>query len=332
MRQPGVWLVAIVAVVAAILGGCKSSKKACGSARDDVVACIDGTPLLAAEVKQLTRRQFWVDGSARLPDPRRQAVEEASRLVLFANEARRLSLSVPKTSQAEPSQLVALLARAFIDEQVRRDKLRPEDFAAEEVERAIADHPDWYRVIEAIELCGIAAKDPQRAEQLYKRASTASAEEFRALATADSEHPASRAKRGSLGPPQETDEWMQRTIVLEREHRAGRVFGPVRETDGFYWIIRVDDVKFGDFRKNVSAEERIRRTRNWLSSTRSDEMVKAQFARLRGSARIETYDDALAKVELHNRVELFEHPVYGFLPDALKESVASSPSLAPSAP
>jgi len=308
-------LVVICACVAVFAAGCHSSKKRCGSSRSDVVACVDGTPIFGPEVSQLMRQQGWSDGSAHIPDPRRAAVDQTIRLLLFAREAQRLSLPMPQVELAAPVQATAIRARAFINHETQKSKLSSEEVPEADVQTAMADNEWWFRKLEDLRISGIAVADPKRAEDVYKSASKVrTSDEFKALVASHSEEEESRVKGGDLGHPPESETYRQRWITINRDIKPGRVFGPVRETDGHYWIVRIDEVRLGEFRKEVSPEERVRRTRRYLAISRSEKMLEAHDLRLRAAARVEIYDAELAKVPLAERTELIDDPVFGVLP------------------
>jgi hypothetical protein len=308
-------LLVVCACVALFAAGCHSSKKRCGSLRSDVVACVDGTPVFGPEVGQLMREHSWSDGSARIPDPRRAAVEQAIRLVLFAREAQRLSLPMPQVDLTAPVQATAVRARAFIDHETRQAKLSPEEVPEADVNRTMAENDWWFRKLEDVRISGIAIADPARAEEIYKSASKATtSDEFRSSVASHSEDAESKLKGGDLGRPPENERYRQRLIAIHRDIKPGRIFGPVREMDGYYWIVRIDDVKLGEFRKEISPEERVRRTRRYLALSRADKMLESHAVRLRAAAPVEIYDAELAKVPLAERTQLIEDPLLGVLP------------------
>jgi hypothetical protein len=233
----GVAFLVLLSLIAA--PGCKRAR--CGPAPDNsVVACVGDEPVGRGEAREFLREADYAPGSATLSDPAVAAVEQAVRLRLLAQEARRRGLAPPKGAPASP----AVLAQVLLADELARRGFERDRVSPEEARRFYDEHPDAFGQVDGVHMQAIVVADAGKAEQAYREAQGADEARFAQLAERLSEDATSRASKGEI-PPVHASKGADRALLRLglSLRRKGAIGGPVKADDGRFYVVRIQEVE-----------------------------------------------------------------------------------------
>jgi hypothetical protein len=244
------------------LAACGGERRCEPRADHTVVACLDGSPIGAAEVAAHL--------GTRAPD-RRRALDAALRVRVFAAEAARRGLGA-ELPNASAEQRRAMLHQALIADEA------PDPIDDAEARRYYEAHPGAFNKITATTCRGIFVEDRARAEALARELAGASDEQFAAAGGVD------------LGEMHQPGVDPALTRLANDLRAAGAIGGPVRAADGRYAILRATAIEMA-----VKPYEDVApQVKNHLAHAREEEVLAELFARLRARHTIEVLDAELA--------------------------------------
>ncbi|MBI2394208.1 MAG: peptidyl-prolyl cis-trans isomerase [Deltaproteobacteria bacterium] len=280
-------------VVALLLVAAACRRERCGPAADkSVVACVGDDAVRTGDARELLREPWWTPGSATLPDPRRNAVDEAIRLRLLAQEALRRGVApapgVPKTAAA--------LAQALIADEARRRGLSREAVSDEEARRFYDEHPEHFGQIDELRLHAVITSDPQKAEQAYEAAKGADEKRFSEIVAEFSEDEPSKAKGGDLGVVR-ASKFADRALLMLglALRRPGSIGGPIKAADGRYYVVRLTDV---EITKLPAFDEQTKsKAKNVIVHERKEAAIAELVTQLKSRTPIRIFDDAVAALD-----------------------------------
>ncbi|RMH42356.1 MAG: peptidyl-prolyl cis-trans isomerase [Deltaproteobacteria bacterium] len=269
----GRFVTALVALAAA--GGCSRASRTCGPRPDhSVVACYNGEPVTADEVAAFVRAPRRVPGRAAPSDPRADALDEALRVRLLADEARRRGL---EATAGSPAFVRASLYQALRRDLAARHRATARDVSDDEARAYYERHPGLFNKITATYCLALYESDPARAEQLVERLRGAGEQAFR--------------EAGGVAIGETHAEGIDpaiRRLSNDLRH-VGDVDGPVRLASGTYAILYATRLDM-----NVKPFEQVAaQVKNHIAHEREQNLIAEQAAALRAKASIEVFADEL---------------------------------------
>ncbi len=301
-RGPGVCVAFLLAALALIVAtGCGGGGQAPPAEQvspDDAVARVGDEPVYAREVTVHLRPAQPRVGSAVPMDPRRQALDEAVRVRLFAREAQRQGTQAP---DGPPEVQQAHLVQWLIEREVDRRGIRVEAISDDDARRHYEKNRELFNKIESVDLAAVTVDDPALAESLLKRAERASAEEFARLASESSLDEASRARGGRFTTvdsdgkdPQGREVEAAIARVGLGLRKAGQV-GLARGSEGRYYVLRGTKV---EMEYKPWGGELVPYVKNVMMYERREQALEEMEKRLREDARIVAYHDVLNRLKV----------------------------------
>lgn len=239
-------------VVIAFVAGCDDGNgtRPQPPSPDAVVAKVDGQPIRVEEVSKYLSPPDPAIAIGSPINPRRQALDTAIRLRLFAKEARSRGFHAPDgPSDIIEANLVQSLIRAELDQQSASRHL-----GNAETHRYYEKHRELFNGdgLQSITLSNIVVKKPLLAERLLARANATDDESFARLVEEYSIEEATNSEdrffavleRGTKGPVAEGDKKLDNEVagVGWSLRKPGQV-GMARDSKGRYRILRADKVK-----------------------------------------------------------------------------------------
>jgi hypothetical protein len=283
---------AVVALLGVAPGACKRSPApTCARPADGtVVACVDGVAVTRGQVAQFVEEPWWTPGSATLPDARREAVERAIRTQLFAAEAKRRNLALPKGAPDAP----ASWALALLSDEVRAHGLSRDAIAHDEAAKRYADRLEQYNSINRVDTQVVLVVDGATGERVYREAVGLDEAAFGALAGRSSIDEKTKGVGGALqliAGDANDRQLMKMALTLRR---PGALGGPFQLGDGRWCVMRVKGHDIGSGKVLDDLLETA--VKNSIVDERKRALADALGAKLRAGARVEIYDDALVAV------------------------------------
>jgi hypothetical protein len=286
-------IAASVAGVAIPLSGCRRTpeKNACQRADDgSVVACVDGVAIGPAQVAEFVEETWWVPGSSVRPDPRKLAVDKAIRSVLFGTEAKRRRLSLPAGAPNTPGSWMQTLVR---DEMTKKNVSR-DTIGDDEAKKYFEDNKEQFHQLDELKVQVIVVPDGPTGEKIFAEVAHADADAFAAVAknsSIDEKTKSSGGERVVLAADDEDREVLKMALTLRK---PGAIGGPFLGSDQRWYVMRIASAPI-EHPKPLDATLMLT-VKNALVDLRRKELIDALTASLRAQAKIEVFDDALAKV------------------------------------
>lgn len=265
---------------------------------DAAVAKVGDEPVYAREVTVHLRPAQPRVGAAVPVDPRRQALDDAIRVRLFAHEAQRLGTRAP---DGPPEVQQAYLVQWLIEREVDRRGIRVESISDDDASRHYEENRELFNKIESVDLAAVTVDDPTLAESLLERAERASTEEFARLAGEFSLDEASRARGGRLTVVDSDGKDPQGNEVEAAIARAGLALrkggqvGLARGPDGRYHVLRATKV---EMKYKPWGEDLVPYLKNVMTYDRQEQALEEMEQRLREDTGIVAYNDVLNRLEV----------------------------------
>ncbi|HLL54287.1 MAG TPA: peptidyl-prolyl cis-trans isomerase [Myxococcaceae bacterium] len=275
-----------------LLAGTAGCSKQAETKQADVVAWLDGAPIRAEEVALHLRPAPPRIGPEAPVDPRKAALEEALRVRLFAREGAKSGIH----PSGAPALVQATRVQAVIQQELTRNGISAEAVGEAELQRYFEEKKERLSKPK-VHLSAIVVKEPARAEALLQKAAVASDEEFAALVASHSVHESSRGNAGHLAVVDDdghgVEEELARVVVQMR--RAGQVAGPVKASDGQYYVLRAAKVELTPPTWNEKTATRIR---NLYVIERREQVLSQLAQQLRAGSEVKLDEANLAKLQV----------------------------------
>lgn len=281
----------LLAVLLLLAPGCKRSFS-CGSSTDtDLVACVDGTPVSRAFAQQFVEESWWIPGSPDRPDPRKAALDRATRTLLFANEAHRRNFAlVPGTPDAPAS-----WSQAFIAAEMAHRGLDREQISIDEAQRYYDENKELFNQLDRVETLVLVSPSAADAARLYPEAVAASDEGFKALVAKHSTDEATREKGGARSILASTDEDRELLKMALSLRKPGSTGGPFQGADKRWYLLRV--VSSPIEHPRPFDEKLIITVKNVLRDQKRRALIEELDKTLRAKASIQLPDKAIEKLK-----------------------------------
>jgi len=276
-----------------VVSGCSSNKSVCKPAADhSVVACLDGKPVLRADVKKHVVLSVHVPGKAARPDERTVALERELRVRLFAAEALRRGLEAPAGITQVRRRTV--LHRKVIADEMKRLNIGPTHIDDKAARSFYTANIGTFSKMLSMSCRAIFVKDAATAEKLFKQVEAGDEAKFVALAKKSSQD-SSAAEGGDIGiinrnNPNTDIELIRLSTGLRKQ---GAVGGPVKLSDGRFVILYVSAVHFRE--KPFSATQ-AHRAKNHMTRVRKLAALDKLFAELRGKSKVRVFASELERI------------------------------------
>lgn len=261
------------------------------------VAMVDGEPVWVSDVQAHVRPVGPRVGSGPAIDPRRRALDNAIRVRLFAQEAKRRGLFAP----TGPAAVVdAHLVQGLLRQERQRRGISAANIADDAARSYYRQHLLLFNRPEAVRVLAIMIKDPNLAETVLRQAGGTSEQEFKALAARHSTDRPPWLRRGALEldahqigtPPGGIDPALYPVAFSLR--RPGEV-GLAKGTAGRYYVLRATKLDVVYERWSASLAQRVRNLMVWEAEQRAAGELDRQ---LRARATIMVNDETLKQVRV----------------------------------
>lgn len=285
-------LPALLLAALLLLGpGCKRSFS-CGDSRDnDLVACVDGSPVSRDFAQQFVEESWWIAGSPERPDPRKAALDRATRTVLFANEAHHRNFVLPPGTPDAP----AGWSQAFISSEMARRGLDREQITTEEAQRYYNENKELFNQLDRVETLVIVSPSAAAAASLYPEAAAASDEGFKSLVAKHSTDETTREKGGARSILASTDEDRELLKMALSLRKPGSTGGPFQAADKRWYLLRVTSSPIEH--PQPFDDKLIITVKNALRDQKRRALIEELDKTLRAKASIQFPDGAIEKLK-----------------------------------
>jgi peptidyl-prolyl cis-trans isomerase C len=303
-RASPLLLALVLLLNAQFLPGCRQEPEPLIS--PNVVARIDNRLLEIADVEAeiAARAPGYRAQQFAAPDKREELLDSMVQFQLLAAEAERRGYARdPKVVRAAQQEMVAILLRREIDEQ-----LHATDVSDADVEKRYRERAAEFEVPEQVRVSQIMVGDMAKARKVVSLAraarrtdATEDGEAFRELVLRFSEDASTRARGGELGTltrrsTGHAPALLDTALSLKQ---AGEVSNPINGPRGFH-ILKLIEHKPASIRpleevRTLVAQE--------LLGQRRTRKIEELVSLLRARSRTDVYKEALAKVRIPDRPE-----------------------------
>ena len=240
---------AILTVAAILASGCSNGRMGSPPEPDAVVAEVGGRSLLVRDVMDHLSPPDPATDIGDPINPRRQALDDAIRVELFAREAERRGIKAPEgPPQIAQSSLVQSVIR-----QESSDLDLPREVSGTEARRYYEEHPELFNGdrIASVSLSTLVLEDAETAERLLSRAHGIGDDDFVELVSEHSVDESTRSEEGRFavlvegkgGPEiEQGDDIDGELLSVGWSLRKPGQVGLARDSDGRYHVLRADKV------------------------------------------------------------------------------------------
>lgn len=240
---------AILALAAILASGCSNERVAAPPEPDAVVAEVGGRHLLVRDVLNHLSPPDPATDIGEPINPRRQALDAAIRVVLFAREAERRGI---KASEGPPQIVQSRLVQSVIRQELS-DLDLPLEESGTEARRYYEEHSELFNGdgIVSVSLSALVLEDAETAERLLSRADGIGDDAFVELVSEHSVDEGTRSKEGrfavlvdSKGGPavEQGDDIDEELLAVGWSLRKPGQVGLARDSAGRYYVLRADKV------------------------------------------------------------------------------------------